>query len=338
MIQLGLFPIGELSDDTGLTSGGAGTVDVSGAAVGTVAVAGAAAQTVAITGTATAISAASDEEASYLGYGPIASGPIGAYPSIALAIGTGAGAGAGTVDVTGTAEAMALITGRAPDIVFSPWTITVGDAQAVISAYPAPPTTPAWQIVVENPGFRIADYPAYVATVPNVPFVDITGSATTVIGYVARASGTVNITGAAVALGPVTPVIAGTVAITGASTGTVSVAAAGAGTVGITGASIFFIGDIPVTGIGAGDVPIDGAGLITLGNNAIVAGLLDMTGTAVGTITISGVAYSIMEITGSAEIRALSQRRNASAKGSVNSVEILTEEQANKLLGRRTNG
>lgn len=327
------YPIGGTESTTpSIDVVGAGTLDFTGLAAGGVKVAGVGASTLSFTLSAAATQA-TVAQASFLGWGPLASGAIAEVPASSSTLTTVTGAGAGTFGITGLASAGIPIFGRAPDVIIDQWDITPGDASATIADYPTPPTTPAWSIVVEAPGFRVVDYPTYSASVASVPFFDITGVATG--GADRRGAGafTIPFTGASAGRVTVGAIGAGSVLITGLAAGSPVAGGVGAFTIPFTGQGTGAIGVFAMSGRAAGDLDILGEGTLSAIAGGVGAGEVTFTLDGQGSVTLTGAITGFFDITGAGKFGKLSSKRMASPLQSANGGKILSPQEFSRIIG-----
>lgn len=332
IFPLASFPFGETVEETGAFSAASGTMDFTVAAVGAVKVTGAASSAFFITGTATQ-TGGYVEQGSLLSLGPIMSGALMESLSIYTPVTTVTGAAAGAFDLTGTGTGVLPIIGRAPDIVLTQWSTTVGSGSVTIGAYPAPPVTPAWNISVGAPGYTVVEYPNYASLVSNVPFINFTLSATGTSERTGSVSGAIGFTLGSVGIVRVAGAATGAISLDLASVANARVGGALSGAFGLTGVSTGRIGNIPVTGIADLNLDFTASATIDIGDTATANLTFDIAVIAAGTAAISGSLTGVLDLTCTAESKVPSGRRIAYPKQSANNALLITAERAAKLLG-----
>lgn len=332
IFPLASFPFGETVEETGAFSAASGTMDFTGAAVGAVKITGAGSSAFFITGTATQ-TGGYVEQGSLLSLGPIMSGALMESLSIYTPVTTVTGAAAGAFDLTGTGTGVLPIIGRAPDIVLTQWSTTVGSGSVTIGAYPAPPVTPAWNISVGAPGYTVVEYPNYASLVSNVPFINFTLSATGTSERTGSVSGAIGFTLGSVGIVRVAGAATGAISLDLASVANARVGGALSGAFGLTGVSTGRIGNIPVTGIADLNLDFTASATIDIGDTATANLTFDIAVIAAGTAAISGSLTGVLDLTCTAESKVPSGRRIAYPKQSANNALLITAERAAKLLG-----
>lgn len=329
------LPVGSADGEgsTGISADALVTFDFSSASAGVVLVAGQVAQDLTFFATSNA-QGGSVEEADILGFGPVASGAIGEMLSLAATVSGASVAASGTLGFTVAGGAAVRITGRAPDVILTPWLITPGDGALVISTHPAVPVVPAWSVVIGSPGFSVLDYPNYLAGVSNVPFLGLSLQASVGNPAVATMSAPFAITAVSAGSVPAMAMSGVTLDLFGAASGKAITSGTTATLLDFPTTSTGRVGDIPVSGALSVEFSFEGSGALTAGNNAASSGGFDFYLVSAGGVAVLGSAAAFIDFMVAAEIRPLSQRRVSDAKYSGNGGRIITEAQANKLLGR----
>jgi len=329
---IGAYPIGVFRQDPGVSGDASGALDFTGAAAGSVIVAGAGSTAFALNLVSTGTNGRV-RRGSLLGFGPIGAGTIGEVLSIPTTITTVTGAATATFGLTGAASGVLPIIGRAPDIVLTQWSTTVGSGSVTIGAYPAPPVTPAWNISVGAPGYTVVEYPNYASLVSNVPFINFTLSATGTSERTGSVSGAIGFTLGSVGIVRVAGAATGAISLDLASVANARVGGALSGAFGLTGVSTGRIGNIPVTGIADLNLDFTASATIDIGDTATANLTFDIAVIAAGTVAISGSLAGVLDLTCTAESKVPSGRRIAYPKQSANNALLITAERAAKLLG-----
>jgi hypothetical protein len=309
----------------------AGVMDFTGSASGTSPIFGAASTTLTLVGSASSVEAT--EEGSLLGWGPIGSGAIAEGPTIATVTSGPTGTAAGTFDLLGAVTGRVLVTGRAPDLILSPWSVTAGSASATINTYPTPPTTPPWSISIEPPGFRIVDFPESAATLPQVPYFDLIGAATGGLAINLLSNGNFGLTGLAAANSPIAATGSGAFDLTGASLGQTGISMSAASAFDLTGSAAGIYGTGPISGIGDSLFDLTGAATLVSGVNGEASSEFAITISATATVILAGAAAGIFDLTGSSRISLPAGRRTAFPSQSANSVEIIQAPARARVIG-----
>jgi hypothetical protein len=327
------FPIGGALTTTPSTDAAVtGTITFTGLASGEVSVKGVGASTLDFAGGGVGTQGVVSV-GSLLAGGAIGAGPIGAAAAADAGGAERTGQGAGTFTITGSVSSLAVITGRAPDIVTLPWRITAGDAAATIATYPAPPTEPAWNIQLEAPGFRVIDYPSYLGTVASVPFFDLGGSMTALIGAKGSADGAFPVGGAAAATVTVSAVGAGDFTVTLEAFGNPTARGVGASLFDLTGVGRGGVGILDLEGVAASEIAFDGSATMLVQTRADAAGDVTFTLEGTGSVTISGAFAGMFDVTGTGKQGQLSSARRASTYDSMNAGALITQQEFSRLIG-----
>jgi hypothetical protein len=327
------LPIGDVAATSSSPDiSASGAISFTGAATGTLPIVGAGASAFALTGSATTVPDAVPL-GSLLGWGPIAAGPISDGITIPTVTAGPTGTAAGTFELVGAVSGAVIIVGRAPDIVLTPWSITVGVGSATINTYPAPPLTPAWSIVVEAPGFRIIDYPSYDAAVTNLPFFDLIGSATAGAGIGLVANSNFSLTGAATATSPIAASVDTAFDLAGVAVGQTGAALVASGAFPITGSATGIYATGAISGIGDSLFDITGAATLVATINGTASSDFALVISATASVGLTGQAAGMFDLFGSAGISTPGGRRLALPSESANSFEIIQPSQQARVIG-----